>query len=55
MLHGKESECPDQGHHGLAMGRGLSHDMYNQCVIAVKEQGFSLEVSLHRARAMVTA
>ena len=44
MLHGKKSECLDQGHHGLAMGRGLSHNMYNQCIITVKKQTFSFEV-----------
>ena len=44
MLHGKEIECADQGHHSLATGTGFGHDMYNQCIIAVKEQGFFLEM-----------
>ena len=44
VLHGKEGECSDQGHHGLAMGSGLGHDMYHRCIIAMKKQVFSFEV-----------
>ena len=44
ILHRKESECVDQGHHGLAMGRGLSHDMYDRSITAMKEQAFAFEL-----------
>ena len=28
VLHEEKSKGIDQGHHGLAMGGGLSHDVY---------------------------
>ena len=34
----------DQGHHGLATGGGLGHDVDHGCIVAVEEQALALEL-----------
>ena len=44
VLHGEKSKGTDQGHHGLAMGGGLGHDVDHRCIVAVEEQALSLQL-----------
>ena len=41
VLHGKEHEGTDEGHHGLAAGGGLGHNMHYGCIVTVKKQVLS--------------